>query len=353
MVFNARVFFVLAGLICVSTAAAQQSTPPTRPGTDRIDLDVVVTAKSGPPIAGLQQQDFTVLDNKAPQTLTSFRAVAGSQVPIEVVLVIDDVNTGIERIAYERSEIGKFIKDGGGQLPYPATLAFLTDAGLEVQDQSSRDGNALNAAVDQHMVGLHTIRRSAGYYGAVERYQISLQALDQLAEREASRPGRKLIFWISPGWPLLSGPGVDQQMTPKQEQQIFADVIHLSTLLRQAHITVYSVDPLGAADFGGRAFYWQSFTKGISKPSQAQNGDLALQVIATQSGGLALTTSNDVAGELRRCMDDPQAYYELSFAPPVEARPDEYHQVEIRVDKHGLVARTRTGYYASVLTPQQ
>jgi hypothetical protein len=40
----------------------------------RISLDVVVTDKSGKPVPGLQQQDFTLLDDKQPQTILSFRA---------------------------------------------------------------------------------------------------------------------------------------------------------------------------------------------------------------------------------------------------------------------------------------
>jgi len=46
---------------------------------DRIYLDVVVTPKSGEPVSGLQQQDFTVMDNKAPVAISSFRAVEGAQ----------------------------------------------------------------------------------------------------------------------------------------------------------------------------------------------------------------------------------------------------------------------------------
>jgi VWFA-related protein len=353
MFFKARPFFVLVCLIWISAASARQSTPSSPPGTDRIKLDVVVSPKSGPPVGGLQEQDFTVLDNKAPQPIISFQALGGAQAPIEVVLMVDDVNTGVEHVAYERTEMDKFLKANDGRLPYPMALAFLTDSGLQFQEQFSRDGNALSAALDQHMIGLHTIERAAGFYGAVERYQLSIQALGQLAGREASRPGRKMIFWISPGWPYLSGPGVELQMTSQLEQEIFTDVVHFSTLLRQGRITLYSIDPLGTADFGFRSFYWQDFTKGISKPYQAQGGDLALQVIATQSGGLALTTNNDITAQLQSCIADTQAYYELSFAPSVEGKQDEYHQLEVRVRQSGLVARTRQGYYPPSMVAAQ
>jgi VWFA-related protein len=262
------------------------------------------------------------------------------------VLVVDDVNAGFANIAYERSEIDKFLRTDGGQLAHPMALAFLTDDGIKVQDELSSDGNELSAGLDKYSLGLHSIRRSGGIYSAVERLQISLKALFELGTSEAARPGRKIILWISPGWPILSGPGVQEQIDAKQEQEIFNDVVKLSTLLREDQITLYSIDPLGNADFGGRAFRWEAFTKGISKPSQAQWGNLALQVIATQSGGLALTSGNDITAFLRQCLADTQAYYEISFAPPLDQKRDEYHHLEIHLADRKLTARTTQGYYA-------
>jgi VWFA-related protein len=134
-------------------------------------------------------------------------------------------------------------------------------------------------------------------------------------------------------------------MDDKQRQQIYSDVIRLSNLLRAGHITIYSIDPLGSSDFATRSFYWQSFQKGPSKPSQADWGNIALQVLAVQSGGLAITVTNDITASLQRCVADTQNYYELSFVPSLEGKPGEWHEIQVRVDKPGLTARTRTGYY--------
>jgi VWFA-related protein len=336
--------FLLVSMFYTGAASAQEPSPPLQPGSS-IDLDVVVTPKSGPPVSGLQQQDFTVLDNKVPQTILSFQALREREAPIEVVLVVDDVNTGLEHIAFERSEIDKFLKTDGGQLAHPIALAFLTDNGIKVQEDFSSDGNAISAALDQYTLGLHNILRSGGIYSAIERFQVSLKALFQLGTREAARPGRKIILWISPGWPLISGPGAQQQMDAKQQQEIFNNVVSLSALLRQGRITLYSIDPLGTADFGGRAFRWEAFVKGISKPSQTEWGDLALQVVATQSGGLALTGSNDITASVKQCLADTHAYYKISFAPPLDQKRDEYHHLEIHLADHKLTARTRQGYY--------
>ncbi len=346
--FDDRVPGVLLSLALFFTTVVQAQQPETiakgQPGA--ITLDVVVTPKSGPPISGLPQQDFIILDNKAPQTIASFQAFRGREAPIEVILVVDDVNTGVEHVAYERSEIDKFLKVDGGRLANPTALAFLADTGLKVQEGFSNDGNALAASLDQHPVGLHSILGSGGIYSAAERFQVSLKALYELVSHESARPGRKFIVWVSPGWPILSGPSVEEQLDNKQRQEIFSEVVQLSTMLREGRITLYSIDPLGTADFAGRAFRWEAFVNGASKPYQADPGDLALQVLAVQSGGLALTTGNDLAAYLQECVADAQAYYELSFVPALDQKRDEYHHLEVRMAKEGATARTRQGYYS-------
>lgn len=336
--------FLLVFLLSTAAASAQQDRRPTQPDDGKIYVDVVVTPKSGPPVTGLQQQDFTVLDNKVPQPITSFQALGRSQTPLEVILVIDAVNTDYSKVAFEREEIEKFLRAEGGHLAHPTALAVFTDTGMQIQEGFSDDGNALSVALDQYVVGLRTLRRSAGFYGAAERFELSLNALHVLATREATRPGRKLVLWISPGWPLLSGPEV--QLDSKQQQQLFEDIVSFSTQLRQTRITLYSIDPLGSDDFGTRTYFYEAFLKGISEPRHVDAGDLALQVLAVQSGGLALTLNNDIAAQMQKCLSDADAYYELSFVAPLDAKRDEYHHLEIKLANPGLTARTRQGYYA-------
>lgn len=336
--------FLLALLSTAALSNPQQS-PRSKPGGSPIYLDVVVTRKSGPPVSGLEQQDFTLIDNKLPQTITSFRALGGTAGRVEVLVVVDAVNVDYEKVAYVRQEIEKFLRADGGHLPQPTALAFFTDQGTQIQEGLTTDGNALSTALDKYAVGLRTIRRTSQYAGA-DRFNLSMQALRELATREAQRPGRKIILWVSPGWPLLSGPGAVELLDSKEQQELFANIVTFSTQLLQARITLYGVDPLGATESELRANYYEEFVKGVKEPSQVVPGNLALQVIATQSGGLALDFNNDVAAMLRQCLADTQAYYELSFDAPEADKPDEYHQLEVKVAKPGLTARTRRGYYA-------
>ncbi len=337
--------------LCGVAAVAQDASVPTQqmvvreqPLPKMMQLDVVVTPKSGVPVAGLHEQDFRVLDNKVPQTITSFHAYHGGKEPVEVILLVDSVNTQFRHVAYERIEIDRFLNANGGRTSQPMTLAILTDDGIRKEPGFTRDGHALAAALDKEAIGLREITRDTGFYGAEERADISLKALQQLLEYEVKRPGRKIILWVSPGWPML--PGTQGFLTGPEEKGIFNQVVSISALLRQSQTTIYNVDPLGPGEGLEYTFLYEDFLNGIKKPDDSNFGNLALQVIAAQSGGLVLTGSSDIAAMLTQCMTEAGEYYRLSYVPPVARGTDEYHDIEVQVDEHGLKAHTRTGYYA-------
>jgi VWFA-related protein len=336
------------------TTPAEGATAPARGGLGRrVSIDVVVTDKSGKPVAGLQQQDFTLLDDKQPQAILSFSATdfASSETtkpadpPMQAILLVDAVNAGFQGVGVQRLQLEKFLRQDGGRLPIPMSLVLLTDTSAELQRVPTRDGNALADSLNSQQPGMRISGRSQGFYGAEDRLQISLRALQHLISFEATQPGRKLLVWLSPGWSLLSGPGV--QLTAKNQEFLFNTIVELSRALREARITLYSVDAAGVTDAGSfRTFYYETFLKGVSSANKVQNGDLGLQVLAAQSGGRVLNSSNNVASSIATCVADANAFYTLSFDAPPADHPNEYHSLQIKIDKPGLTARTRTGYYA-------
>jgi VWFA-related protein len=198
--------------------------------------------------------------------------------------------------------------------------------------------------LDSYSVGLRSIPRSTGFYGTVERYQISMNAIHVLVMREAERPGRKLILWVSPGWPLLSGPEVD--LSTAQQRSLFGSIVTFSTEMREGQITLDAVNPIGASEDVGQTIYYENFLTGVRDFRRAEIGDLGLQVLAVQSGGLVLNGSNDVAGFLKRAVAQTEAIYELSFAAAAGEHDNDYHQIQVQIAKPGLTAHTSSGYYA-------
>ncbi len=334
--------------ICISLSLCVGLAQNTPTGPDRsLALNVVVTDKSGKPFPGLEEQDFTLLDNKRPQKITSFEAVRGANAnqspPVEEILLMDDINTGITNLAFGRQQVEKFLERDNGVLSHPVRLAFLSDAGLKLTNPS-QDGNALSAELKANPAGLRVVTRNQGVYGAGERLQLSLNAVGQLMQAEGAKPGRKLVVWISPGWPILTGPGI--QLDTKDRQGIFRNIVLLSDNLRRADMTISSIDPLGAAEAPLRTFFYKEFANGVKKADGAQYGNLALPVLAFQSGGRVLNSSNDIASEIALAVSDADIYYVLKYQTSPAEAANQYHSVEVKVDKPGLAVRTRTGYYA-------
>jgi VWFA-related protein len=338
-------------------ATGQLQTPPAL-SPDAADhhlvLDVVVTDKSGKAVKGLEQKDFTILDNGHPQTILSFQTSGGDESAatnmqsadsaVRIILLVDEVNTNFTRVAYERDEIKRVLLQNGGKLARPMSLAFFSDTGTDVQNATSRDGNALLALFDQHETALRGIRRSSGFYGAVERFQLSLNTLNSLISKEATIPGRKMVIWVSPGWPILSGPQVD--LSDKQRASLLASIISISTALRETRMTLYNINPEGAEDAGGiQAFYYKEFLKPMTSAKQVLPGNLALQVLAIHSGGLVFNASNDITAQINHCVADADAFYTLTLDAARAEKPNEYHAIEVKVAAPGLTARTQSGYY--------
>lgn len=351
---NARTRFCLCLcplLLCIAAAAAQQPAsralepvPQKNPSSRTIQLNVVVSNQSGPPVGGLQQNDFTVLDNNVPQAITSFRALKGSQQQVEVLMVLDAVNTPYEAVARERIGVDKFLRSNNGQLAYPTRLAISNDKGVQLLQAFSLDGNALDTLADHAMTGLRMDPLDTGVYGAMQRFQTSINNFLQFTNYAATLPGRKLIIWISPGWPLFSGPNV--QINGSKQKSFFDLIVSTSNRLRQENITVYNVNPWGAEEPMQQTFRYEEFLNGVTSPKGIRTADLGLQVIAVHSGGLVLS-SRDVSGLLANCIADAGAYYQLSFEPTRADAKDVYHRLEVRVAQPGLTARTTTGYYSN------
>jgi VWFA-related protein len=316
-----------------------------------LKLDVLVTDGVGQPVAGLQQQDFTLLDNRKPQPILSFRAVDGTSgdgtaadPPVQVILLIDMANNLLHNIAYERYQIDKFLKQNGGKLVQPVTLMVLSDQGVQVQPQPSLDGNGVAGGLDRIESSIHTIP-VAGGYDAIERMELSLKALTQIVEVEGQRPGRKLLIWIGPGWPMLENPGYVESEKDRRGQ--FSAIVQLTQQLRESRVTLYSInaiDPGSQAQM--RSDYYKNFLKGVTSAKQMDSGALSVPVLAVHSGGRVFQSSGDLIALLNGCVAEAKAYYTLGFDPPAADHVDEYHELAVKVDKPGTTAHTNTGYYA-------
>ena len=338
---------LLAVTLCAPIAPQGQAVPAQPAGT-ALTLDVVVTDKSGAAVAGLEPGAFRLLDNNQPQVLSvqpASRLNGKADPPVEAFLVIDAVNQRFLTVSSERQGLAEFFKQNGSELAMPTSLVILTEKGIVIQQRPARDGKALQAFLDSNATGFRFNRRSEGWEGYLAREDESLKDLHVLALQLAARPGRKLVVWIGGGWGVTSNPSSRGSL--KRMGNIYTYISSLSTALREARITLDQV-VLESSRWGGggRTDTYMHYVKGIDDPKKADLGGLALSVLATQSGGQVLY-GDDLASQFDRCIADAKSYYLLTYTPPAAGHADEYHRIEVILDKPGLKVRTRTAYYTA------
>jgi VWFA-related protein len=339
MPFTVRFGSLLLALAFVPYAAGSAQTSQNASG--QMTIHVTVDSRSGNPVEDLTKDDFSITDNKKPQPITGFRVV--KNVKTKVIIVLDAVNLSYMSMSFGREQLARFFTANEGHLAQPTTLAIFQDSGLKIRPSFTTDGNELRVLLDKYSIGLRDLRRSAGIYGADERLQISLRALEGLVSNNLGK-GPTRIIWISPGWPLLSGPGI--MLDRSQETPIFNNVIALTTEMRRSDIVLDAVNPLGASQDVARTNYYETFLRGPRRIQDADLGDLSLQVLATDSGGLVLNGSNDIAGLLKHAVAQSTEGYELTFTAAPGDLPNEYHELQVKLRRGGLNVHTITGYYA-------
>lgn len=328
--------------------------PPAQPGTlvirdGKIKIDVLVTDAAGKPVTDLQPWNFTLLDNGKPGKIQSFRFYDGTLVkpdpPVEVILLMDMVNLPFQDVAFVRNQVDQFLRQNNGHLPQPTSLIVFNDGGLHILPRPTMDGNALADLVGKLNGTLRVLDSAQGAAGALERLQLSVKQLGTIAMNEGAKPGRKLLIWVGPGWPMLESAANDYY-SERDQQLYFRSIVNLSNWLREARITLYSVQPAGAMGATlARNFVYQSYLKGVKTAREADTGNLALKVLVTETGGLILGPDNDLAAQLNRCIADANAFYTLTFDPPTAQHADEYHPLIIKVDRPAVTVRSTTGYY--------
>jgi VWFA-related protein len=327
-------------------ATAPAVTQATPASTQRpIFLDVLVTDHSGKPVADLEPFDFSVMDNNQPRKILGFRRTDGAvgskmDPPVEVIIILDAVNLPYQAATQLRLDVEKFLRQNGGHLAQPVSVFIFASEGLHLQPAPSKDGNAVAAMLDRSTGTVRSRGTAGDVYGLAEQFQTSVKTLAGIADNEARKPGRKMLIWIGPGWPMLADPRFIE--TNESRENYFRSVVSLSKKLREARVTIYSLYSIVGITSRGQ---WESFLKPLKDPRKAETGNLALQVLVTQTGGRVLDPSTDVAGEISSCVADIGPYYTLAFEPPIAVQANEYHELKVLVDKPQLSVRTNTGYY--------
>jgi VWFA-related protein len=267
--------------------------------------------------------------------------------PIHLILVLDEANATLSASSSTRLQIQKYLRAKGGKLDYSTTLEIFSDAGIVSAETFTQDGAALDSFLDSHPIKTHSITHfSEDQNNSFERVRIGLNALQKSVVQTAATPGRKIMIWISPGWPLLDSPTVHTGSDSRK--QIYGNIARVTNELREAGITLCVVNPYGASNDIAQSFAFENYLKPVTEPLKADFSYMALQVLAVHSGGVVKVGDNEVPGVIRNILPQVIPGYELVFsAAPRDPQPNTHHHLDVQTTRKGIIIHTEEGYYTA------
>jgi hypothetical protein len=113
----------------------------------------------------------------------------------------------------------------------------------------------------------------------------------------------------------------------------------------RANVSFYPITPAGLATF-------DTPISEKSRPSLEEDGNRLrhrvsnLRTLAENTDGLAIVNTNDLAGGMRRIVDDVSAYYLLGYYSTNTKLDGRFRRIEVKMKTPGLEVRARSGYVA-------
>ena len=314
-------------------------------------LDVVVTDSAGHVVPGLQQSDFTVTEDDDPQTVLHFEP-AGANAPDPnvtinstadldrvaprapvTILLLDEFNTRFEDMAFARYSLKKYLEKQPAKLAMPTMLIAVSLKNITVLHDYTQDRAAILDSLDHHFSGypwqLHQID------WIPDRFGMAFATLMRVAEASEGHAGHKNMIWIGRGFPAL-----DYTRVPIDAQDRVESVVQQCVnMLRDARVTLYSIDPAGVmvdpGEYGPAAAFNDPF-----------GGNYQFSRLAKATGGRALYSRNDVDAAIGSTVEDGEQFYTLTYRPTNSARdPQKFRKIHVTLREPGLTATTREGYY--------
>jgi len=355
-----------------SNAVDQKAPVPTLSVASRLVLvDVVVTDKEGNPVTNLTKDDFVVYEDKVPQRVVSFESPSAHTLPIGsdntplnpddpksfgqspvTIFVLDELNTHFEDSSFAVRSVRRYLESQPAVLAQPTTLMVVSDNKFRVLQNLTRDRAALlKSLTDQsvHYAWKLEGDKSIGY-GAVERLDQSLSALEQIAEAYARIPGRKNLVWVGQGFPSLDPTELDT----KDQDLVDNTIQHVTNVLLDTRVTLYAIDPTSSA--AGLAE--------ITDPTQLEFAQLAGDTLAGNSdpfsskldfdrlgpvtGGRVLRGKNDIDQQIALSVNLGAKFYTIGYSPSnANSVARKYRNIHVVCLRPDLIVTARNGYYTT------
>ena len=321
-------------------------------------LDVVVNNKKGEPLSNLTRDDFKVYEDKVPQTILSFESAsrAASQLspaPMAInstaqldkqepnapvsIIVLDEVTTKFEDEAFARYSLKKYLNGQSDTLQQPTMLVAVNFKNILVLRDYTTSRREILDALDKHFASYNWQAVNGSWKG--EQFNAAFASLISVAEATSGHPGHKNMVWVGRGFPSLRW----DRLPSTTQDQLRAAIANCANVLRDARVTLYSIDPVGisaeppATDEDG--FF-------VDDPF---GGQVDFDTMAEATGGQAFHGRNDVDHLIGTSVSDGETFYTLTYRPSIVSQnAKQFRKIQVLMIDRSMRATTREGYFSTI-----
>jgi len=379
-------------------AAPQPPPAPLRSQSNLVRIDVEVTDKSGKPIKGLRQDQFTVYDDGKAQPISIFSysdiesmetATDGNSRPITlpvdnsgpnsipaetvndqirdrrlIVLFFDFTSMQTDDLIRAHDAAEKFIQHQLTPADLVAMVGFSSD--LSVIVNFTNDRSALEKGVAKIRPGVSSDLGTPLYAAAedgeydVQQYtgdaftadetefnvfntDQKLAAVEGIVEILSAIPGRKLLVEFTGG---ITQTGEENRTALRAA----------TDAANRADVSIYSIDARGlfstppGGDVTANAATGTSMFTGASVFHQTDQREDSRDTLATLSydtGGRAFFDLGDLSDAFPEIQKENNGYYLIGYSLPNGIKLDgSWHAIRVKVNAPGVHVHFRNGYYA-------
>ncbi len=271
-----------------------------RSGIELVSLNVTVTDGTKY-VTGLEQEDFEVYEDGAKQTLSFFSHV---QQPIALAILLDTSNSMEDKLATAQEAAIGFVR----RMKKDDVIEVVEfNSQVRVPQPFTNDMTALERAIRQT-----SVNGSTSLYNAI---YVSLRALKDERAKNAEEIRRQAIVVLSDGDDTSSVIEYD-------------DVLDLA---KRSETAIYAIG-LRQQETGRGKFKEAEFV--LRQLSQETGGRVFFPTSVTELPKIYEQISEELASQ-----------YTMAYSSKNPMRNGAWRRIDVRVNKQGLTARTRRGYY--------
>jgi len=303
--------------VCAQKPKASPTPLPQDPqGSERINirrvrLPITVTDKKGNFVPGLTKNDFTILEDKVPQTIETFSDDLSEKTPLYVAVLMDTSPSTAGKLKFQQESAMNFIQTVVKARKDRVLFGTFDHEITLLQDFTERLDLLDKAVFGVKKMGTHT-----ALFDAIWQF---------CDEKMRSVPGRRVLLIVTDGEDTYSRANI-------------RDAIDIA---QRTETTIFAISTKAG---------FLATVPGVEAGQVADKKDRDLLTLAEETGGTAFFTGDMLSLErsFTKISKELRAQYLVTYDPTNKNYDGTFRKIDVKISTgHGdLKVRTKRGYKA-------